>query len=271
MMQPSQIAPNIVLFLSRIKKRRRFLISTAIATLTVTFGTFFGFQNIIFVIPFLIGIVYIFTYFALLEDVTNHEWLMLFLHPVLFTVSFYLFYFFLPARWLTRMPFAILYSISFYAIILSQNIFNVGVEKSLQLFRAAFSVNFLFLTISSFMGFSLLMSFHQYFFINGIVSLLIVFPAVLQFLWSVNPTARVDMNVLKYAMFVSVIVGEAATILSFIPINPAMFALFLTALFYSLSGLFQAHMQKRLFSEVIREYAFVLVFISGIVLLSLQW
>ena len=262
---------NIVSIISRIKKRHRFIISTIFSTIIVTTGTFYGFQNIIFVIPCLIFIVYLLTFFAILEDITHKEWLMLFLHPVLFTVAFYLFYFFLPARWLTRLPFAVLFSISFYAIILSQNIFNVGVDKSLQLFRAAFSVNFLFLTISTFMGFSLLMSFHQYFFINGVVSFLIVFPAVLQFLWSVNPTSHIENEVVRYALFVSIIVGEAATILSFVPINPAMFALFLTALFYSLSGLFQAYLQKRLFREVIREYAFVLLFISGIVLLSLQW
>lgn len=270
-MSLTTIITKPISLLSRIKKRRRFILSTIFATIAVTTATFFGFQNIIFVIPCLIFVVYFLTFFSILEDITEKEWLMLFLHPVLFTVALYLFYFFLPARWLTRLPFAILYSISFYAIILSQNIFNVGVDKSLQLFRAAFSVNFLFLTISTFMGFSLLMSFHQYFFINGVVSFLIVFPAVLQFLWSVNPTSHIELDVVKYALFVSIIVGEAATILSFVPINPAMFALFLTALFYSLSGLFQAHLQKRLFREVVREYAFVLMFISGIVLLSLQW
>ena len=61
---------------------------------------------------------------------------MLFLLPILLSVAMYLFYFLFPVRWLTRIPFVLVYGISMYAVLLSSNIFNVGVEKNLQLFLA---------------------------------------------------------------------------------------------------------------------------------------
>ncbi|OGK16263.1 hypothetical protein A2690_02655 [Candidatus Roizmanbacteria bacterium RIFCSPHIGHO2_01_FULL_39_12b] len=257
--------------LSVIRKRRRFIISSASLTLIITFATFLGFQNLPVSLPILIIAVYLATFFAILEGITDKEWLMLFIHPVGFTIAFYLFYFFLPGRWLTRLPFAVLYSISIYAILLSQNIFNVGVEKSLQLFRAASSVNFLYLTITLFMSLSLLFSFHLNFITNGFVTFLVCLPAILHFLWSVDPCEYVSREIIKNAFFVATILGETAVIFSFVPLNPAMFALLVTALFYCLSGLLQAYMQGRLFKTVMREYVFVFLFIVTILLLSLQW
>src|SRR3989344_5130351 len=257
--------------LSVIRKRRRFILATIFLTVMMTCATFFGFQNLPFVVPILIVAVYGATFFAILEGITEAEWLLLFIHTIGFTLGFYLFYFFLPGRWLTRLPFAVLYSISIYAILLSQNIFNVGVEKSLQLFRAASSVNFLYLTITLFMSLSLLFSFHLNFITNGFVTFLGCLPAILHFLWSVDPCEYVSREIIKNAFFVATILGETAVIFSFVPLNPAMFALLVTALFYCLSGLLQAYMQGRLFKTVMREYVFVFLFIVTILLLSLQW
>ncbi len=265
------IYQTLVRRLSFIKKRRRFMMSSLFLTIIITFATFFGFQNLPWVTPILISAVYFATFFAILDGIDRHEWIMLFIHPIGFTVAFYLFYFFLPGRWLTRLPFGVLYSISIYAILLSQNIFNVGVEKSLQLFRAASSVNFLYLTITLFMASSLLFSFHLFFLINGLVIGLVSFPVVLHFLWSVDPKEHIERELVKNAFFVSCVLAEIALIFSFVPVNPAMFALLITALFYCLSGLLQAHMQGRMFNTVIREYLFVLLFISVILGLSLQW
>jgi len=257
--------------LSVIRKRRRFILATIFLTVMMTCATFFGFQNLPFVVPILIVAVYGATFFAILEGITEAEWLLLFIHPIGFTLGFYLFYFFLPGRWLTRLPFAVLYSISIYAILLSQNIFNVGVEKSLQLFRAASSVNFLYLTITLFISLSLLFSFHLNFLVNGLVTVLLAFPVALHFFWSTDPQANLEIDIVKLSTCVACILGEVAILFSFVPINSAMFALLITSLFYCLSGLLQANMQGRLFQTVIREYLFVLSFIGVIVFLSLQW
>ena len=252
---------------SRIEKRRRFIIATGLLTLLFLVTTFFSFEQILIFIPLIFLIVYFMTYFSILEGISRHEWFMLFIHPVYFSILIYLFYFFLPQRWLTRLPFVVIYSVSIYAILLSQNIFNVGASKSLQLFRAAFSVNYLFLTLGSFLTYSLIISLRMNFLFNFIAIFLASLPLSIQLLWSVAPSDLVERHLWRYAMFSSLILAETGVILSLMPLNQSIFALVLTAIFYSLNGLIQVYLQQALFKERVREYLIVLGFTAIIFVL----
>lgn len=260
-----------VRLLARIDKRQRFLIATCILTALLFFSSFFSFQEIYVFVPVIFLVVYIFTFFSILEGISHHEWTMLFLHPVYFSIVFYLFYFFLPQRWLTRLPFIVIYTISIYAILLSQNIFNVGVTKSLQLFRAAYSVNFLFLTISAFLTYSLIISLRLYFFWNFLLIFVTTLPLTLHLLWSIEPKAKVGKSIFFQSVFVALLIAEMGVLLSFIPVNQSVFALILTSLYYGVCGLFQVFLQGSFFKERIREYLFVLVFVLVIFVLTVQW
>lgn len=266
-----QIITSVRKTISSIEKRKRFIAATVFLTGALVVSTFVSFSDILFVIPVLLVLVYIATYFSIFEGIAGVEWLLLFLLPVYFTLAFYSFYYFLPQRWLTRLPFGILYGVAIYAILLSQNIFNVGVEKSIQLARAAFSVNYLFLTIALYLSLSIVTSLRLGFLYNFILFGLLSFPVTLHFLWSVNPAEHIDRNYIKYAFFISLVVGEAGLFFSFIPINPPVFALVGMSIFYCLCGIFQAFVGERLFRERIREYAFVFGFILVLVFLSLKW
>ncbi|MFS8158685.1 MAG: hypothetical protein ACMG6E_00465 [Candidatus Roizmanbacteria bacterium] len=256
---------------SKIPKRQRFILTTFILTILLVVLTFFSLSEIIYFVPLVIVIVYFGTYFSLLEGITKAEWAVLFISPVFFTIVFLFFYYFLPQRWLTRLPFAILYSIALYAILLSQNIFNVGVEKSLQLARAAFSVNYLFVTITFFMSSSILFSLGLPFYQNVFWMALVSFLLNLQFLWTIEPKEYVEKILLHYGLFMSIVIGEVSLILSFLPLSTAISALAITGVFYGFGGLLQSHLQERLFKEKIREYSIVLLFIAAIVLLTLRW
>jgi hypothetical protein len=163
------------------------------------------------------------------------------------------------------------YGVAIYALLLSQNIFNVGVTKSIQLFRAAFSVNYMILTFSSILSFSLILSFRLNFISNFILLYIATIPLMFHFLWSVNPKEKLDRSLLYFSLLLSLIVAEVGVIFSFTPISSAIFALLLTGIFYSLCGLFQAFLTQRLFKERIREFIIVLIFVFIIVLLSLNW
>lgn len=256
---------------SRVGKRKRFILSTIVLSFLVLLSTFFSFPEILFFLPIILVAVYFFTFFSILEGLSRHEWIMLFVAPLYFTLVVTLFYFFLPQRWLTRLPFVLIYSVCIYAIMLSQNIFNVGVFRSLQLFRAAFSVNYLFATISSFLAFSLIASLRSSFVVTGPLVFIASFPVVFHFLWAVNPQEEVDKKLVLYTLFISLLLGETAVFVSFMPLEQSVFALLLTALFYSLCGLFQSYLQQTLFRERIREYILVLLFVSAIAYLSLGW
>ena len=53
------------------------------------------------------------------------------------------FYFLLPVRWLTRIPVVVLYAVGIYALLLTENIYNVAADRTIALLRAAHSVGYL--------------------------------------------------------------------------------------------------------------------------------
>jgi hypothetical protein len=233
--------------------------------------TFFDFDMVWVFVPVIVLTVYIFTFFAIFEGVNKIEWIVLFVMPLLFTVFAYFFYFLFPVRWLTRVPLIVTYGFSFYGILLTSNIFNVGVEKNIQLYRAAFSVNYLFQTLIVFLAMQVLMSFRQAFLINGLASFVIIFPIALQLLWSVKPQVRLEKSALFFALVISFIMMQVSMVLSFVPIRSTIYALVMTACYYSIAGLIYHLVDEKLFKQTIREYTFVMIFVGIIALLTIQW
>jgi len=257
--------------LLKIEKRLRFTISVFSLSFLLLISTFFYFDKAWFFLPILIITTYFFTYFSLLEDIKKIEWLMLFLMPIFLTISFYLFYFLFPGRWLTRLPFIIFYAISIYAILLTSNIFNVGVEKNLNLYRAAFSINFFYQTIILFFIFNILFSFRQGFLTNGIIGFAIVFSLALQLLWSVHLKIKIEKELVNYSLFLALVVGQLVVVFSFLPVPITVFSLLPTGIYYSLIGLIYHFIDKRLFAQTIKEFLLVLGLIFVFVFLSIRW
>lgn len=256
---------------SKIDKRLRLVISVLILGLVMLISTFFNFDKAIFFIPTFIITTYFLSYFSFLEGIKKIGWFGLFLMPELITLFFYLFYFLFPGRWLTRLPFIFIYEISIYAILLCANIFNVGIEKNLQLYRAAFSINFFYQALISFMFYNVLLSFKYNFIVNmigaGIGSLLLS----LQLFWTIRLNKYLERDVLIYSLFITLLMAEIALFVSFAPLRIPIYALFLTAVYYSLTGIIYHHIDQKLFKETIREYASVFIFVFVITLLSLSW
>lgn len=255
----------------RIEKRIRFVISSLILAALMLFSTFFFFDRAWIFIPILIISCYLLTYFSILEGIDKNEWLMLFLMPVLFTIASYLFYYLFPVRWLTRIPFISIYAISIYAIFLTSNIFNVGVEKNLQLYRAAFSVNFFYQTLTIFLLFNTLISLKENFLINALGAGIITFPMSLQFFWSRKLDHHFEPDVVIFSLLLTLLLAETAIVLSFVPFTTTIFALVLTAVYYGFAGIFFAFLDLRLFKETVREYFIVLGFVLLIAILTLSW
>lgn len=255
----------------RINKRKRFVISAFLLAFLALISSFLNFNQAKYFIFFIGLVAYLLTFFSILEGIRRIEWLTLFILPVYFSIAFVFFYFLLPGRWLTRIPFIFIFTVSIYAILLSSNVFNVGVEKSLQLFRAAFSVNFLFLTITSFLVFNLILSFKLSFFLNFLLVFFLSLPLSFQFIWSIDPKDHFSFEVFKYSFLISLLLAELALFFSFIPLRSNIFALFLATCFYSFAGLFQAFLEGKLFKERIREYLIVLLVVLIVVGLSSSW
>ena len=255
----------------KIEKRYRFVISAILLSSLMLLSTFFLYEKaIIFILTFFI-LGYLLTYFSLLEGVEQVEWFSLFLMPIILTISFYIFYFLFPGRWLTRLPFIILYGISIYAVLLCANIFNVGVEKSLQLYRAAFSINILFQMLVSFLLYNILLSFKLNFFFNGVGVGIISFLLGLQLIWTVRLNLSIERTIVLFSFIIALTLGELTIIGSFVPVKPAILSLFLTSSYYSVSGLIYSYIDQRLFKETVREYIAVWLVVFLLAVLSISW
>ncbi len=259
-------------FVNFVPKRIRVVVCTAIMTSSLLISTFFPFSETWWIFVVVLAIIaYITTYIAVFEGIDGVEWYMLFVMPITLTVALYLFYSLLPVRWLTRLPFLVLYALTYYGVLLTSNIINIGVEKSLQLYRAAFSVNFLLQVFIMFLFSQVLLSFKLNFLLNFIFIFISAVILSLQLFWSLHPEASFNKRLLMFSNSVAILLAESAILISFIPLKTNVQALILTATYYSLNGIIYHYLDSRLFKNVIREYAFVAIFVFFIAILTLNW
>lgn len=255
----------------KIDKRIRLVIAVIFLTAIFTFSTFFYFDHAFIFIPLIFVSTYFFTYFALLEGIEKLSFFGLFIMPEVVAISLYLFYFLFPGRWLTRIPYMVFFAVSLYAILLCSNIFNVGVEKSLGLYRAAFSINFFYQSIVSFLIFNLIAASESNYLVNGLIAFLVSFILSLNLFWSIRLNKNLSREIWLYALFTATAIFQLTIIASFVAVRVSVYALFLTGSYYSISGVIYNFIDDRLFKETIREYAAVFLFILLISLLALNW
>ncbi len=214
---------------------------------------------------------YIVAAIALREDLRGVEFITLLTLPTLFTAAVSLFYFLLPQRLLTRLPIAALFAIGMYAILLTENIYNVAVERTIQLLRAAQSVGFVITLITAFFLFDALFSFRGNALINMGFAFLISFSLTLQSLWSMELNSRLSKEVLIGSGVVGWLLAQAALVLSFWPIGTTMEALFLTTIFYTFTGMAQQYLVGRLFAQTQKEFLAVLCIVFVLVVFTTHW
>src|SRR3989339_565426 len=257
--------------LRKIDKRQRLLIAVAIILAFNLIIVLFPIRVAVFLIPIDIVIVYGATYIALLEDIENIEWLVLFILPISLAISLLLFYYLLPVRWLTRIPYLAVLGIGMYASILSVNIFNVGVEKSLPLYRAAYSVSNFLSLLAFFLLYTVLYSFRLHFLLNTFFGMLLAWPLLFHNVWAANPKSVLEERVYKFATIETVLLSGSIFILNFMPIKTNIYALYTVAIIYLLSGLTQEIMTDTVFKERVREYLIVFLLLTILIFATASW
>ena len=266
-----EFALNLRKAVLKIDKRQRFIIATGTIFVANFLLTLLPFSVAVFFLPILLVVVYAATYFAHLEGIEQIEWFVLFIMPLYFTVSMLLFYYLLPSRLLAKVPYMLVSSVITYAILLSENIFNVGVEKSLPLYRAAFSVaNFVSLVVL-FLIFTVLFSFRLNFLFNTFFGGLLSWPVFFHGIWSSSPRAVLEERVYKFATILSFLLSFVICILNFVPIKTSIYSLYTVANAYVLLGITQEIIQNTVFKERIREYLAVFGVMSLLVILTAIW
>lgn len=255
----------------RLSKRQEFVLITIILTVGLIATQLVSVNLRFHFVLFLTIATYLLSAWGLREELKGIEWITLLALPSLFTASVALFYFILPVRWLTRVPTALLYAIGIYATLLVENIYNVAVERSIQLLRVAHAVGLLITLVTLFLFLNTLFSFRLISYVNMLATFIIVFPLVLQAIWAIELDSRIGKRCFVYTVFVSLVLSEIAFVISFWPLRPILASLLITTSFYSLVGIIQQYFANRLFQKNIMEFIRVFVVVFLLLLLTTKY
>lgn len=209
--------------------------------------------------------------FSLWGELSGVKYLLLLLLPVYFVMGASLFYFLLPVRWLTRLPFALVFGISVYLLMLTSNIYNIAAIRTIALLRAAHAVGLLFSLVATFFLTNVLFSLHfpVYFIVPSIA--FICLPLYLVGLWSYELEDFISRKVFSYALIFTLATVEIASVISFWPVTPINGALVIVTVMYVLLGLGQFVFYEKIKNRVVWEHISVAFIVFIIVLLATHW
>lgn len=209
--------------------------------------------------------------FGLREELTGVEWFTLLTLPTLFTAAVALFYFLLPVRWLTRVPVVIFYAVGMYALLLTENIYNVAADRSIALLRAAHSVGFLLTLITYFLLVSTVLAFRFPLPIGAFLVAVVSFFLIGQSLWAILLEEGVSRRIWQITGALAAILFELTWVFGFWPIKSILIALFLTTCFYSTVGMAQQYLVEKLYKKTVIEFFSVSVIVLVILMFATRW
>lgn len=237
-----------------LNKRQKIVISSVLLTIGLLSTQLVNFDLRFRFLGGLTVLTYILSFWSLKEGINITKAFTLMILPTLFTLGVASFYFLLPVRWLTRLPVAVLFGLTFYLLLLAQNVFNVASLRTIPLYRAASTASFLFTLLAAFFLYHVIFAFNLLFLWNGVVVFLVSFPLILQVLWSIQMEDKISGATAAQSFVLSLVLGELALSLSFWPSSATIWALSLSSAMYVLLGLTTQSLRSRLVRRVGWEY-----------------
>lgn len=241
-----------------IGKRQKFIIIVISSSLLLFLVEHQLGKSGLYIALFLSFLTTVLFYLTVRRDLKNNFSAQIFILPFFYSLSFGLFYFLVPARFLTRIIITSVYAFGLYSLLLTVNIFVVSSIRTIALLASARTVSFIITLLSYFFLANVVFSMHLNVFFTLILVFAFSFPLILQSLWTYNLESKLFSNALWVAS-ISLGLVEIALALWFWPILPTITALFLTGFFYIIVGLSQVWLEKRLFRSVMWEYIWVAV------------
>src|SRR3989344_2325076 len=208
-----------------LNKRQKIIITSLILTMGLLSTQMADFNLRFRFIGGLGVLAYLLSLWSLWEGLSKTKALVLMILPAFFTVAVSSFYFLLPVRWLTRLPVAFIFGLTFYLLLLAQNVFNVASIRTIPLYRAASTASFLFTLLSAFFLYNVVFAFNLLFLWNGLGVTLISFPLILSALWTIEMEDKVSSALVIRSFIVSLILGEIALSFSFWPMPTTIWSL----------------------------------------------
>lgn len=247
-------------------KRKRFVIVSFLLSLGLLGIQAVGIDRRYEAIIFFSGISTILSSWALFDDLKGVEWLTVLTLPALYPASVALFYFLLPATFISRILLLGLFGLGMYALLLTENIYSVAAIRTIALLRAAQAIGFLISILTAIFLTGTLLSLRQDFWINGLGVGLVIFVLLIQGLWSATLPPRLPRTIVYISLSLAAAAAALAAVMSFLPINPLVSAFLIAGYMYVVLGMMQHELQGRLFAKTVQEYLTVgaLVLAAGL-------
>ena len=255
-----------------LNKRQKIIITSILLTIGLLSTQLVDFNLRFRFIAGLGALAYLLSLWALWEGINLTKAIILLILPTFYTLAVASFYFLLPIRWLTRLPVAFIFGLTFYLLLLSQNVFNVASIRTIPLYRAASTANFLFTLLSAFFIYNVVFAFNLLFLWNGLGVTLISFPLILSALWTIEMEDKVSSALVIRSFIVSLILGEIALSFSFWPMPTTIWSLSLSSSMYVILGLTTQVLRGKVNNRrVVLEYLGIGALILFISLFSTSW
>src|SRR3990172_3721344 len=200
-------------------KRTRMALTALVLTLGILSIQSVDVDNRYQAIGILAGLAYGLSAWSFSEDLKGIGWLTVLILPVLYPVSVALFYFLLPDRLLSRLMIMTIFGTGMYALLLTENIFNVAAIRTIQLLRAAHAVGFLLTLMVAFFLWDTIFSFRLYGWWNALLVGVTAWPLAVQTLWSVNLEEKLTPPVIWGSVVVSWGLFALSLMISFWPVT----------------------------------------------------
>lgn len=251
-------------------KRKKFVISVTLLSFILFFAQFqFGTSGLVTSI-ILSVLTNILLWWTIRLDLKGNFSLSVFILPFIYTLAFGLFYFLVPARFLSRIILTALYAFGLYSLFLSQNIFIIGTVRTIALLSGARIVSFVVTLVSFFFLSNILFTLHIQILPLALILFIYSYLLIYQSIWSYT-LQKTSHGLPVWVLALTICLVEAAVMLWFWPSNPTVIALFLTGLFYTVVGLSHVWFERRLFRSVLWEYVWVGVVVFFVLLLFTSW
>src|SRR3989338_4422536 len=165
-------------------KRKKFVLVSFLLTLGLIGLQFISLDRRYEAIIFFSGVSVLMSVWSLYSDLKGINWLTSMILPALYPASVGLFYFLLPVNIFSRSILLSLFGVGMYALLLTENIYAVAANRTIQLVRAAHAVGFLLTIITVVFLIGTVFGLRLSFWVNGIMVALILWPLFIKGLWS---------------------------------------------------------------------------------------
>lgn len=253
------------------RKREKFIISSALLSLGLVATQLLSLEFRPFAILLFFVASYLISGWALAKELQGIEWVTIVPFMALYALSVALFYFLLPELLIAKVAIFLLFGVGMYALFLTSNIFAIGKSRTIQLLRAARAVASFFLLLMAIFFFNFIFSLQLHAFINGLLIFVASFAMLFCAIWSLELDQRISRKMVIIPLIFALILGEAAFVISLLPVGLWPVSLFLTSLIYVGFGLIQHYVAGRLFTKTVREYGLLGLFVTISFLLLITW